>query len=85
MSKMRKQPNPILSPEQFPVGQFFYNDPNIWNHIEPLISTEEKKEVGNQIIWIKSVYKDGGYKKRSRELVLKNQTKHNDDSESILE
>lgn len=64
-----KQPNPMLSPEQFPVGQFFYNDPNIWNHIEPLISTEEKKEVGNQIKWIKKVYKDGGYKKRSGEWV----------------
>lgn len=50
-------------------GPYFYNDPNIWNHIEPLISTEEKKEVGNQIKWIKSVYKDGGYKKRSGEWV----------------
>ena len=50
-------------------GPYFYNDPNIWNHIEPLISTEEKKEVGNQIKWIKKVYKDGGYKKRSGEWV----------------
>lgn len=67
LEKKETTPQPLLSKDVFPIGSYFYNDSNVFYHIEDLISTtEDKKEIGDQINWIQKVHKDGGYHARNK-------------------
>lgn len=67
LEKKETTPQPLFSKDVFPIGSYFYNDSNVFYHIEDLISTtEDKKEIRDQINWIQKVHKDGGYLARNK-------------------
>lgn len=72
LSKEKNTPKKIVQSSLFddqdilPVGQFFYNDKNIWYYIEPLIdNSKTKKDLKKEIDWIQEAYQNGGYKRKN--------------------
>lgn len=54
------------------VGKEFYKDNSVLSNIYPILSNdEEKKKVKEEIEWIQKVHRDGGYKKKSKWIELK--------------
>lgn len=42
---------------EFPVGQYFYNDRNVWNHIEPLIPGEKDRDkISKDLMWFQDKF-----------------------------
>lgn len=42
----------LFSEQEIPVGQYFYNDRNVWNHIEPLIPGEKDRDkILKDLMW----------------------------------
>ena len=53
-----------------PVGQFFYCDKNVWQHIEPLITdNQQKRKIQDDFKFIQEAYINGEYRKKDGSLV----------------
>lgn len=47
---------PLITESEFPVGQYFYNDRNVWDHIAPLIPEKDKKKILKDLNWFQDVF-----------------------------
>lgn len=61
-AKMPQQETLFDMKEEYPVGEYFYNDINVWFYIEHIIPEQDKAKVKKEIEWIQKAYQDGGYK-----------------------
>ncbi|MCQ2271307.1 MAG: hypothetical protein MJZ72_00745 [Bacteroidales bacterium] len=62
-SAQSQQQGTLFDPKQeYPIGEYFYNDNNVWIHIEPIVVPDSRKEkVKKEIEWIQEVHQKGGY------------------------
>ena len=61
-SAQSQQQGTLFDPKQeYPIGEYFYNDNNVWIHIEPIVPDSKKEKVKKEIEWIQKVHQEGGY------------------------
>lgn len=52
-SAQSQQQGTLFDPKQeYPIGEYFYNDNNVWIHIEPIVPDSKKEKVKKEIEWI---------------------------------
>lgn len=64
-SAQSQQQGTLFDPKQeYPIGEYFYNDNNVWIHIEPIVPDSKKEKVKKEIEWIQDAHQKGGYNKK---------------------